>query len=146
MLNRLFCYGTLCVPEIMRRIAGREIPAVPAVLDDYAIYAVRNRHYPAAVAEPGFSITGLLYSGLTPAELALLDRYETMEYRRLRVNVTTDEGRRMQAWVYVIRPQYRSRLSAERWSLEEFVGMQVENYMKALATGGNFRHPASSSD
>jgi gamma-glutamylcyclotransferase (GGCT)/AIG2-like uncharacterized protein YtfP len=143
-LDRVFCYGTLCVPEIMHRVAGRDIPAGPAVLDDYACYAVRNRHYPAAAPEPGSSITGLLYSGLPPAELVLLDSYETLEYRRLRVSVTTEAGRRAQAWVYVIRSQYSARLSAARWSLEEFFRTQAENYLRGLGAGGGFRRPPSS--
>lgn len=145
MLDRLFCYGTLCVPEIMHCIAGREVFAVPAVLDDYACYAVRNMHYPAAIPEPGSSITGLLYSGLTSGELALLDRYESVEYRRLWANVATETGRRAQAWVYVFRSQYSSRLSDRHWDLEEFVRTRAVNYLGVLRAGGGIKHPTASS-
>jgi gamma-glutamylcyclotransferase (GGCT)/AIG2-like uncharacterized protein YtfP len=141
MLSRLFCYGTLCVPEIMHQIIGRKILPVKASLQDYACYTVRNRHYPAAVHTSGASISGSLYTGLTVRELALLDRYEGIEYRRLRVVVTTLEGKKAQSWVYVIRPQYSSHLGSERWSLEEFISTQAENYQKALAAGRDFRHP-----
>jgi len=141
MLSRLFCYGTLCLPEIMHQVVGRRILPVKAGLRDYASYAVRNRHYPAAVPAAGSSISGLLYSGLTARELALLDRYEGIEYRRLRVVVTVDGGTRAQSWVYVLRPQYGSYLSAQSWSLEEFIKTQAENYRKALAAGRDFKHP-----
>jgi gamma-glutamylcyclotransferase (GGCT)/AIG2-like uncharacterized protein YtfP len=140
VLDRLFCYGTLCVPEIMRQIVGREIPAVPAVLDDYACYLMRNQHYPAAASAAGSSITGLLYSGLTPRELALLDSYEGTEYRRLRVSVTTDEGRQAQAWVYVLRSQHAALLTDQAWSPDEFIKTQSENYRKALAAGRDFKY------
>src|SRR5688572_17362980 len=119
MLDRLFCYGTLCVPEIMRQVIGREAPAIPAVLEDYACHLVRDKYYPAAVPATGCSATGLLYSGLTQNELLLLDRYEGAEYRRLRVSVTTDEGRQARAWVYIIRPQYTARLSDQQFNLED---------------------------
>lgn len=141
MLDRLFCYGTLCLPEIMCQIVGRRIPAVKASLPDYDCYALRNRHYPAVMHAAGTSTPGLLYSGLTPRELALLDRYEGIEYRRLRVGVTLGDHKQAQAWVYVLRPQYASCLSSERWSLEEFVRKQAEKYRKALAAGGDFKHP-----
>src|SRR5688500_15330281 len=117
MLDRLFCYGSLCVPEIMQAIVGREISAEPAVLDDYACYIVRYQYYPAAVPMAGASIAGLLYSGLTPQELLLLDRYEGTEYRKVRVSVTTDADRQAQAWVYIIRPQYEARLSDQQFNL-----------------------------
>src|SRR5688572_10417037 len=118
MLDRVFCYGTLCVPEIMHGITGREISAEPAVLDDYACYIVRYQYYPAAVPMAGASITGLLYRGLTPHEVSLLDRYEGTEYRRVRVSVTTDSDRQAQAWVYIIRPQYEARLSDRKFNME----------------------------
>jgi gamma-glutamylcyclotransferase (GGCT)/AIG2-like uncharacterized protein YtfP len=132
MLDRLFCYGTLCLPEIMQRIIGREIPAVPAVLENYACYLLRNRHYPAAVATSGAAITGLLYHGLTLRELSLLDRYEGTEYRRLRVSVMTLEGRSAQAWVYVIRPRYSGRLSAQQFDLESFMETEAQEYMRGM--------------
>jgi gamma-glutamylcyclotransferase (GGCT)/AIG2-like uncharacterized protein YtfP len=132
MLDRIFCYGTLCVPEIMHTIAGREIPAVPAVLDDYACYIVRYQYYPAAVPMAGASITGQLYSGLTPHELSLLDRYEGTEYRRLQVNVTTEQGRQAQAWVYIIRPQYQARLSGLKFNLEDFLQTEAQEYLRGM--------------
>jgi gamma-glutamylcyclotransferase (GGCT)/AIG2-like uncharacterized protein YtfP len=132
MLNRLFCYGSLCIPEIMLRTIGREIPAEPAVLDDYACYIVRYQYYPAAVPMAGASIAGLLYSGLTLQELSLLDRYEGTEYRRVRVSVATDAGRQAQAWVYIIRPQYEARLSDRKFNLEEFLKTEAQEYLRGM--------------
>lgn len=146
MLDRLFCYGTLCLPEIMHQIVGRKISPVKASLQDYACYTVRNRHYPAAAHTAGSSITGLLYSGLTARELALLDRYEGIEYRRLRVGVTLEENKHAQAWVYVLRPQHTAQLTDQVWSLEDFIKGQARDYLRALTESREFRHPVSSQD
>ncbi|HEX5057034.1 MAG TPA: gamma-glutamylcyclotransferase family protein [Gammaproteobacteria bacterium] len=132
MLDRLFCYGTLCVPDIMRHIIGRSIPGVPAVLEDYACYTLRNERYPAVVSAPGESTAGLLYGGLTQKELALLDRYEGTEYRRQRVSVATEEGRRAQSWVYIIRPQYSARLSDQPFDLEDYLETEVQEYLRGM--------------
>lgn len=144
MLDRLFCYGTLCLPEIMQQVIRRKTSGVKAELQDYACYLVKGRHYPAAAPAAGSTLTGLLYSGLSARELALLDHYEGLEYRRLRVSVTTHDGKQAQAWVYVLRPHHSSRLTEKTWSLEEFVKTQAENYKKALGAGGVFRHPVQS--
>lgn len=132
MLNRLFCYGTLCVPEIMQQIVGRDIPSVPAVLEDYACYLLHNESYPAAMPAAGCSITGFLYSGLTQRELSLLDRYEGTEYCRQRVSVTTDNGRQAKAWMYILRSQYRARLSAKQFNLEDFLKTEAEEYLRGM--------------
>jgi gamma-glutamylcyclotransferase (GGCT)/AIG2-like uncharacterized protein YtfP len=116
----------------MLRTAGREIPAEPAVLDDYACYIVRYQYYPAAVPMTGASISGLLYSGLTPDEFSLLDSYEGTEYRRTRVSVMTGQGRQAQAWVYIIRPRYQARLSDRKFDLEEFLKTEAQALGEAL--------------
>lgn len=116
MLNALFCYGTLCAPEIMRTMIGRVPPARLAILPAYACYRVSGRAYPGVVADQGSCTEGLLYTGLTDAELKKLDTYEGREYLRLRQTITTSPGQQaVQAWVYVIHPLCRARLSRTRW-------------------------------
>jgi gamma-glutamylcyclotransferase (GGCT)/AIG2-like uncharacterized protein YtfP len=132
MLDRLFCYGTLCMPEVMQHIIGREISPVPAVLEDYTCYLLRDQRYPAAVAAEGAALEGLVYSGLTGLELMRLDRYEGVEYRRLRVSVMTLEGRRMHAWVYILRPQYEGKLSDRKFNLENFLETEAQEYTRGM--------------
>jgi gamma-glutamylcyclotransferase (GGCT)/AIG2-like uncharacterized protein YtfP len=132
MLDRVFCYGTLCAPEVMRRIIGREISPTPAVLEDYTCYLLRDQRYPAAVPAEGAALEGLVYSGLSALELMRLDRYEGMEYRRLRVSVMTLEGHRTHAWVYIIRPQYKGRLSDQKFNLEDFLETEAREYLRGM--------------
>lgn len=118
MLNDLFCYGTLCAPEIMRAVIGRVPPARLAVLPAFACYRVSGKTYPAVVADQVSCTEGLLYTGLTDVELKKLDTYEGGEYLRRRQTITTSPGQQVaQAWVYVIHPLCRARLSRTAWKV-----------------------------
>ncbi|HEX7028515.1 MAG TPA: gamma-glutamylcyclotransferase family protein [Gammaproteobacteria bacterium] len=115
-MNELFCYGTLCAPNTMRAVIGRVPPARLAVLPAFACYRVSGKAYPGVVADQSSSTEGFLYSGLTDAELKKLDAYEGGEYLRQRQTITTFPGRQsVQAWVYVIHPLCRARLSRTIW-------------------------------
>lgn len=135
MPHRLFCYGTLQLPDIVAAATGREPPGTPAALPGYACYAVRGAVYPAAVPERGARIEGTLYEGLSPRELARLDRYEGPEYRRRRVRVDIPGGDPREAWVYLWRERYRRLLSAERWSLRWFEENHRARYVSRLKSG-----------
>jgi len=111
----LFCYGTLIVPQVWRRVVGRLRPARPALLPGYARCRVAGEPWPAVVAQPGAETEGLVYSGLTGGDLRRLDAYEGRLYRRVRVEVEDTEGSRRPVWTYEIRPCYRHRLQRGDW-------------------------------
>ena len=126
--DRLFCYGTLCLPEIMRSVCGGLPEALPAHLMDYACYVLTGRLYPAIVPAKGESVGGVLYTGVRQAQFARLDTYEGGEYRRSQVWLETG-GDRLRAWTYVLRPRYYHRLSRRRWSPEQFRREQLKFYI-----------------
>lgn len=132
MLDRLFCYGTLEFPELMHALSGRQYPAVPAELPGFRRYRVRGEVFPGVLLEPGASTPGTLYSGLGPAQLRMLDRYEGPLYRRRRERVYDDGGRHCVAWVYVVAACERRRLSPEPWDREAFAAHHLTDYLRAL--------------
>lgn len=125
--ERLFCYGTLCLPEIMHAVCRTQPDGMPATLAGYACYALTGRHYPAIIPAKGGKEGGVLYTGLRRGQLARLDSYEGEEYRRRRVWVNVGIER-VQAWTYVLRPRYYYRLSRRRWSLEQFRCERLQFY------------------
>lgn len=129
MPERLFCYGTLCIPEIMRRVSGGLPAATSAVLDDHACYALAGLAYPGILPEKGARVSRVLYQGLSRAQLTRLDAYEGAQYLRRRVWVTTDSGQTVQAWTYLLHPRYYRRLSQASWSLEQFRREHLQVYL-----------------
>jgi gamma-glutamylcyclotransferase (GGCT)/AIG2-like uncharacterized protein YtfP len=129
MPDHLFCYGTLCFADVMRRVSGTLPKSTPAMLLDYACYALLGLAYPGIVPRPGAQVGGLLYQGLSRAQLARLDAYEGAQYRRLRIWVNLGSERRVRAWTYVLQPRYYHRLTDRTWSLERFGREQLTRYL-----------------
>lgn len=103
----LFVYGTLIHPHILARVLSGSLRtpsseadvehqqyahllARPAILRRYEIRRVRGQEYPAIVQheQAEAPVRGIVVSGLTPAEIAHLDRFEGDEYVRVKVEAT----------------------------------------------------------
>mgnify|MGYP000045648540 CR=1 FL=1 len=98
---RLFVYGTLRDPELVRRITGRTFPTEPASLPGWRLVspAQSRSGYPEIVPDPEGCVPGLLLHDLDPASLHRLDAYEE-GYVRRQVRVRTGSGLK-EAEVYV---------------------------------------------
>ncbi len=68
---RLFVYGSLMDPELVRRLLGRDVRALPARLKGYR--KVEGAEYPTAVRDEGAYIDGLVLEGLSEVDLRKLD-------------------------------------------------------------------------
>jgi len=64
-MNRLFCYGTLQVPEVIQTVTGRIYTGKSATLDGYARYRVKNTEYPGIIRVAGCKTKGFLYENVS---------------------------------------------------------------------------------
>jgi len=104
MAVNIFVYGTLLQGGSNHHIlqAGEGRGPVPAALEDYALYQV-TPWYPGIVPKPGRKVLGEVYE-VSPELLTRLDRLEGVDvglYRRELATVKTDDGRQIEAFVYV---------------------------------------------
>lgn len=130
--SNFYAYGTLQEPSIIALIVGRSLVGVSAVLEGHARFGLSGKVYPAIVAQPGGSVSGLLYSGLTPSELARLDEYEGPLYERKELSVMCS-GAPARAFTYVLGERHGHLLSAEPWDFERFRREQLESYLERIA-------------
>lgn len=102
---RLFVYGELCKPAVLRGLLGRVPTAEPALLAGYRRSLNRATGYFRAVPSSGGRIAGLLLEGIDERDLAELDGFENVdggEYRRVEVEVEAlADGGVLRAWAYV---------------------------------------------
>lgn len=117
---RLFVYGTLMCPDVMQALLHKRFTGEPATLSNYRRRRVRGQHYPAIVPAPNEEVHGLLYDDISASQWRTLDAFEGDYYRRVAVTVTLSNNGRASAQTYVMRPQYRKRLSANDWQLAVF--------------------------
>jgi gamma-glutamylcyclotransferase (GGCT)/AIG2-like uncharacterized protein YtfP len=131
---RLFAYGTLQIPDVLRAVTGRAFPSEPARLAGHARYRVNGRPYPGLCREPGSEAEGLLYCGLDEDALQRLDAFEDDFYRRQTLKVATLAGEIVAAEVYVVPPEQESILIRAPWSLEAFRETALEGFLRRLQT------------
>jgi gamma-glutamylcyclotransferase (GGCT)/AIG2-like uncharacterized protein YtfP len=122
--QHVFTYGSLMFPEVWNRVVRGNYRSCPARLDGYRRHALVDASYPAIVADAGASVDGVLYFDVDAADLARLDAFEGVEYRRDAVPVSTASGPAMAqayVWLDAARLAHRPWLP-ERFSIPEFLG------------------------
>lgn len=128
---RLFAYGTLQIPEVLQAVIGGERRGTPALLSGFRRFCVPGKPYPAIVAEPGAAVPGLLYAGLSAAELELLDYYEGELYERRQLTVAVPSGELL-AESYVLRQEHAALIAGVAWDLGEFERVHLASYLQRL--------------
>jgi gamma-glutamylcyclotransferase (GGCT)/AIG2-like uncharacterized protein YtfP len=134
-MNRLFCYGTLQVPEVIRAVTGRTYTGKPAILRGYAIYKVMNAEYPGIIRSADSEIKGIVYDDVSDHDLKVLDLFESDLYRRQLLDVALEDGNACKAWCYVIRDRNKRLLTNETWRLDDFLDDGLESFMSGYVEG-----------
>lgn len=105
----LFVYGSLMKPDVLSRFVSGKPKLLSATLRGFAKGDLRSIPYPAIVSRANSRVLGKLVVSVPNSAWALLDEYEGALYRRISVAVITEQGRRVPAQVYELRPRFRSR-------------------------------------
>lgn len=129
--SNFYAYGTLQEPSILELIVGRSLVGMAAVLEGHARFALRDKVYPAIVAQPGGRVSGFLYSGVTLSELERLDVYEGPLYERTELSVMCS-GTPARAFTYVLGEPHRHLLSPEPWDFERFRREHLRSYLERI--------------
>ncbi len=126
---RLYTYGTLRVPEIMKAVIGFEPKHEDAVLDNYTCLYVENELFPGIKLCEGESTEGTLYENIDEHTIAMLDAYEGNIYSRKNVQVRSSSCKAITAYAYVVLPEFEHLLSNKKWTLNEFTAKHQSAYM-----------------
>lgn len=116
---RVFVYGSLLVPEVVRAVLGRAPRPSPAVLHEYRRCSLRGHVFPGLLAAPGHRTRGAVIA-VSPAELRRLDRYEDDFYTRRPAAAALDDGTSVHVQIYVLSARHRRLVCARAWSLGAF--------------------------
>jgi len=87
-MTRLFVFGTLCHPPLLRVVLGRDAVLAPAILPGHDVRWVAGASYPMLC--DGVAAAGMVME-VDAADLARLDFYEAcFDYLRVPVQITLD--------------------------------------------------------
>lgn len=129
----LFTYGSLMFPAVWSRVVvGRYVPQV-ATVHGFCRLAVKGETYPAAIPCPDQQIAGVLYTGITAADLLRLDRFEGSQYWRRPVRVDLDSGKFCPAYIYLLRPSHYHLLASHPWDEAAFRHSGLPQFLRQYA-------------
>ena len=115
--RRLFFYGTLMDPLILRTVLRRSVDARQlrrAVLPGFRRVFHRGASYPVLVDDAESEVDGILVSDLTQRDVALLTAYEGHDYRLAERSVRLMGGCSIEAGVFL--PQRDAVASTTNWA------------------------------
>lgn len=136
-LVRIFCYGTLLFPEVMRAVTGGEFASIPATASGWARYRVRGEVFPALVPEAGARTPGAVFSGLDARSLAALDAFEGPLYARRILDLECADGARVEAHAWVLAAGCEAEVTRESWDPEAFACGELRAYLAQVAASGS---------
>ncbi|ROV92616.1 hypothetical protein VPNG_09891 [Cytospora leucostoma] len=146
-----FFYGTLMEPQVFYSVCySNKDPSEdikkrhtfhPAILHGYSRRRVRHAAYPGMTEEAGHSVRGALVTGITRANLELLDYFEGSSYDRrvvrpkLLAHVGDDKGEGNVEGEQVITESYvyldKESLEDKEWDFEEFRREKLKTWTRA---------------
>lgn len=128
-MDKLFCYGTLQSPLVMKAVTGRSFSGQEASLPHWARYRVRNSEYPGIIRQEDSSVSGKVYWGLDEEAIEKLDAFEGDRYERVLVQVTMADGSVEEAYAYAICTDCQDMLSEDPWDFDRFLQNGLEKFV-----------------
>lgn len=117
----LFAYATLQIDTVLRTLLGRVPAKTAAQLVGWRAVQLPERPYPGLVPMCDHAAGGHLLTDLSPAEWALLDRFEDPDYDLLQVEV---DGHLASVYAWS-----KSHLDLD-WSLAGFAADELPSYVE----------------
>jgi hypothetical protein len=125
------------VTDVLHTLLGRVPTRTPATITGWRVVALPQRVYPALIpAADTDQVAGLVLTGLTPAEWALVDAFEDPDYDLLPVN--PDDGAAALAYVW----RDTATATERPWSLDGFIDTDLTGYLRNCRTWRD-RHTAT---
>jgi len=128
-LMDIFTYGSLMFPAVMKAVTGRDFSSRNARVKNHARFRVRGESYPGLTPLKGAVTQGVLHLNVDALSLRRLDDFEGEMYERTEISAEALDGESLMAQTYLIKPQYRDRLSSEPWDPEHFEKADLVQFM-----------------
>ena len=117
----VFTYGSLMFKDIWVHVVAGNYPKRNARLYGYQRRKIRGEIYPAVI--PGSNedyIDGKIYLDVGDDDINSLDEFEGEYYRKRWCECELDDGRNVQAYVYVFKKEFQYLIEDQAWDPDEF--------------------------
>jgi gamma-glutamylcyclotransferase (GGCT)/AIG2-like uncharacterized protein YtfP len=148
MPRSVFTYGSLMFERVWQRVVAGRYRRRPALLRGYRRLRVKGETYPALQRDDGAVVSGVLYLGVSDADLAALDAFEGADYRRIQVQVAClpeggDGGDRAEqaglqdADTYLFIAD--DKVEPRPWDPQRFADGEIDAFLRDYAPTGSRR-------
>lgn len=128
MTQKLFVYGTLQFPEILKRLTGKIFTMKPATLNGFKRCCVKGCDYPALIETKDAITNGIILENVDEKSLKAIDYFEGDEYEKTGVTVLVN-GLEVSAITYVWVAE-KKRLECTDWDRSFFESNFLIKYLK----------------
>lgn len=125
----VFTYGSLMFEPVWSLVVRGRYQASSARLSGYQRRVVIGQTYPGLwPGKADCNIEGVLYHNVTDADVGRLDRFEGRYYQRRTLSCVSN-GERVEAAVYVFRPQFGRLLGNRCWDPVQFAQRGLPRFL-----------------
>lgn len=105
-------------PQVWQRVVRGNYRSANAIVSNHARYEIHSEVYPAMIAQDGATVSGVVYFDVDEHDIAILDAFESTDYRRETVHATLESGevQAVDAYIHVD----KTCLSNIPWQPETF--------------------------
>lgn len=130
MNHNLFTYGSLMFPEVWRYFQSEESSDHQnATLTDFKRISIKNEYFPAIVPAGNFAVTGILYHNISDETLDKINLFEGDLYLKNKVTVETQSNLKIEAWTYILSPQYYHLADKPLWDESKFKTLHLQEFI-----------------
>lgn len=115
----------------MQAVTGQDFSYREATAQNFARYLIQDRIYPGMILAKGEMTSGRLYEGIDSRTLKILDTFEDEVYTRTLITVHTQDGKKIEAYSYIIPQEHQDILTSLSWDRDHFVAHDLPTYIKA---------------
>ncbi len=128
-MTHIFTYGSLMFDQVWQQIVSRPYASKAYELRGFLRQSLRHADYPAAIPQPGSSITGRLYINVIKEDIERLDRFEGSEYLREHIAVEPEDGNSSEVAIYLLKPCHYHLLANKPWNERVFLQETVQPFI-----------------
>lgn len=129
-MQHIFVYGTLQLPEIVKKLTGKTFNSIPAVLPGFRCCCIKNRDYPAVTPDDNAETAGLLLEKVDDFSLKIISFFEGDEYQLQKVTVLINgKSQVVQSFVWA---KGLELLEDREWVFHRFEKESLEHYLNVV--------------
>jgi len=127
----IFVYGSLIIPQVMRRVTGRSFSSEEAFLRGYAQFRLKDEADAALIPFPDKETDGVVYYDVDEETAGRLDAFAGARFERIEVNVETEGRAWVEAQTHILRRAQRKRLATEPWDELKFRSRDMDAFLRS---------------